>query len=29
MYARLMYAPGRPVPLQDVMLHHIVFLNAG
>jgi len=29
MYARLMYAPGRPVPLQDVMLHHIVFINAG
>ena len=29
MYARLMYAPGRPVPLQHVMLHHIVFINAG
>lgn len=29
MYARLMYAPGKPVPLQHVMLHHIVFINAG
>jgi plastocyanin len=29
MYARLMYAPGRPVPLKHVMLHHIVFINAG
>jgi plastocyanin len=29
MYARLMYGPGRPVPLQHVMLHHIVFINAG
>jgi plastocyanin len=29
MYARLMYAPGRPVPLKHVMLHHIVFINGG
>jgi plastocyanin len=29
MYARLMYGPGRPVPLAHVMLHHIVFINAG
>jgi plastocyanin len=29
MYARLMYAPGRPVPLRHVMLHHIVFINRG
>jgi plastocyanin len=29
MYARLMYAPGRPVPLKHVMLHHIVYINAG
>jgi plastocyanin len=29
MYARLVYRSGKPVPLRKVMLHHVVFMNAG
>jgi len=29
MDARLVYANGRQVPIQSVMLHHLVFINAG
>jgi plastocyanin len=29
MYARLVYKSGKLVPIKRVMLHHVVFLNAG
>ena len=29
MYARLVYKSGKAVPIKRVMLHHVVFMNAG